>query len=70
MKYSTKINKDSLLKIANESYEEKQVLAYLLLFTFCWAVLFWFSTTALLAVLGIHVISYFTITDAFYVLFN
>ena len=28
------------LKIANESYEEKQVLAYLLLFTFCWAVLF------------------------------
>jgi len=40
MKYSAKINKETLLKIANESYEEKQLLAYLLLFTFCWAVLF------------------------------
>ena len=40
MKYSLKINKTDLLRVANEQHEQMTVLAYLTVFLFAFAVLF------------------------------
>ena len=40
MKYSLKINKTDLLKVANDQHEQMQVLVYLTVFLFAFAVLF------------------------------
>ena len=40
MKYSLKINKTDLLKVANDQHEQMTVLAYLAVFLFAYACLF------------------------------